>query len=458
MRSAVRRTVIVVEREAGSAFVGGWQIDQATSVPVGVVPYVKSREDVSVVLRSPELLLQGQPIEFSGYSLYRALRTAEALDSRMADRPGGIRFSDLVASHPVLVSFPPDLTWLAHPDAVTKFGEGLKRVLPDSEMKSTPSDAEKITRNVQEQLLAHPQSYSFWKIATRKDPETHIPLSRYLIEYTLTVASRAKARILAGMVPVIDVRTPNSVWLTHKFNLAFADVVADRVDEGIRAPVYLYTLPINPGVFEADTPSEILSVVERNAQAALRSGLFEGIWVAIRGLPSISLSPGRVNSVMGFLRRLSEVAKANSAALWWSRPGVMGLAGLDVGCAVTSFSFNLRVDDVYLGGRMGRDRSHSFGKVLNPVSRDYWEYRQLLRSLEAPEPGLPALGTCRTVPDVLELQSPQHYRIQFSKPYNVAAMNWLCSEWKSHVRQGETSPGREYLQTFSAPTNQWGLR
>jgi len=459
MRAATRRTMVTVQKEVGDAYVGQWNLDPTTALSLGVAPFVKSREDTQVVLRSAELLPEGQPVEFSGFSLHRALRTAESMDSRADEETGGIRFADLASSHPVMVSFPPDLMWLAHPGPVVKFAEGIQRILPESELSSTPADSLRIALAIQNQLVASPQSFVFWRAAIRRDLPTHVPLTRYLIDFSIAVAARARAKLLAPMAPVIDSRTPNSVWLAHKVNLAFGDVIADRVNEGAKAPALLYALSFNPGVFEADSPSETLSTAERNASAALQSGLFEGIWVAIRGLPRISLSAGRVNSVLRLIRRLGVIARANDAPLWWSRAGLAGLAAADLGCAGSSFSLNLRCDDLYVdGGGMAGDYTQTYGKVLNPVARDLWEYRQVRRSLDAPEPGLADLGPCRHIPNELELASPSKYRVFFSKPYNLAAMNYLYSDWKAHIGQGETTPGREYLQTFSAPTNQWGLR
>jgi hypothetical protein len=57
----------------------------------------------------------------------------------------------------------------------------------------------------------------------------------------------------------------------------------------------------------------------------------------------------------------------------------------------------------------------------------------------------------------LELSSPPRYRVFFSKPYNMAALNDLAEGWWRNVDNNETRPGREYLQGTEAPFNQWGV-
>jgi hypothetical protein len=450
--------VVQIRKEVERAVLADWRIPGEASVPLGVAPFVKSREDISVLMRHSAVLKDRQPIEFSGFSIYRTLRTAELLNSRIGEDGGGTTYHDLVAVHPPLISFPPDLTWLGHPEAVGKFVEGLKRLLPDTEQSLTSADSDRIAEDIGNLLIAHPRSYAFWSSITRKDSITKTTYSRHLIDYSLTASRRAGARFLAPLVPPIDRRTPGSVVLAHKFNLANANVVADRVREGVKSPLLLYALPFNSNVFETDGPSDVLSTSERYASAALESGMFEGFWTSIRGLSRISTVPARVRAVQGLVGRLSVTAKGHGAPIWWSRPGLIGLNGHDLGCVSTSFSLNLGIDDVYTDGGMSPDQSYSYGKVLNVTARDLWGYREVCTSLDTPDPGLPDLGTCRHLPSQLELQSPPQYRSGFSKPYNVAAMNWLQHDWTRQTESGEVNPGTEYLQTFSKPYSQWGSR
>jgi hypothetical protein len=456
MRAATRRSVVQIHKEVGKAVLGDWRVGREFSVPFGLAPFVKSREDVSVLMRNPRTLKLGQPIEFSGFSAFRALRAAEVLNSKVDEDGIGVRFGDLVTAHPSLVSFPPDLTWLAHKESVDKFVEGLKRILPDTEQRLTPVDSDRIATEIGNLLVAHPRSFTFWSAITKKDPATKTTHSRHLIDYALTISERIRSRFLAPLVPMLDARTPNSAVLSHKFNLAYANVVADRFGEGVRSPLLLYSLPFNSNTFDVDGPSEMQSTAERNVSAALGSGLFEGIWIAIRGLSRISLVPSRVRAVEGLVSRLSAIAKGNGSVLWWSRPGLIGLRARDLGCALASFSLNLGIDDVYIDGGMSSDQSYAYGRVLNAITRSLWGYPEVRTSLDSAEPGLPDLAVCRSIPDQIELQSPQRYRVGFSKPYNVSAMNWLESDWVRQTEQGEVNPGAEFLQTFQKPFDRWG--
>src|SRR5437899_480967 len=98
----MRTTTIVVEKEVERALLGSWSIAPAANVPFGMAPFVKSREDIEVLLRHPGLLAAGQPIELSGFSAHRTLRAAVGLEEELARDGTGTTYGELTNSHPVV--------------------------------------------------------------------------------------------------------------------------------------------------------------------------------------------------------------------------------------------------------------------------------------------------------------------------------------------------------------------
>lgn len=459
----MRRTALALERQVDRAELGSWKVSPSKSLPFGIIPFIKGREDFEAVFRQPDLLSDGQPIEISGFGVESILRRAAVLEMELGREDITRSFTTLVREHPPVVSFPPDLVWLAHDDVVNvKLKDSLEKTLPASSLALTSEDTKQIAETICSNLVANPQKFAFWLAMTRRDSQTSLPYTRLLIEYSVTAATRARALGFGGLIPPVDSQTPGSVDWVHRLNLATAEVVRDRLNDGISTPPYLYTIGVNSSAFLADTPSPTLESLLADVRAALTgavSDYFDGIHLTIRGLSRISLSGGRTNVAIDFISRLGAIAQAAGVPLWWSRPGILGLPGHDAGCSFTSYSPNLGVEDLYTtGGPPPGDPQSQFGKVLNSTQRAIWDYRQVTRAMNGPDGGLPDLGLARHFPNDDELSSARRYRIHFSKPYTVAAFRHLWVDWRQSILQGETTPGREYIQSFEAPFNQWGLR
>jgi hypothetical protein len=421
-----------------------------------LVPYGKSREDMEVILRSQGLLGERQPIELSGFGLYTALPRALAIQDDL-EEDGLEPYAVLTSHHPVLVSYPPDVLWLVKERGLTVLSKGMKRVLPRgiAGLGLSHEEAGRITDLTVRLASASSKSYSFWRAITATDYEGEA-LSSLLLEWSIANALLARAKAMAGLVPVIDSRTPGSVALAHTFNEAYGHVMHDREDEGRPTLAYLYTIGLNPNLVPRERWPGMLEKVVRNARAALEDRLYDGIHLSIRGLPSISNSRGRVATVYRLLDELSGVCQSAGLALWWSRPGIVGVGALDHGANYASFQLNLSFADVYYDGGPV-DELPKYGKIYHPTKRELWDRNQVRRAMEGPDNGMPDLGPVRSRPMELELSSPTRYRVFFSKPYNMAALNDLAEGWWRSVDDSETRPGREYLQGTEAPFNQWGL-
>ncbi len=245
--------------------------------------------------------------------------------------------------------------------------------------------------------------------------------------------------------------------MPHTFNLAYGYMMEDRDNGGRPAPAYLYTIGMNSSMIKRDAWSGELERVVRNARAALEDALFDGVHLSLRGLPYLSNSRGRVRVVFRLIEELSEVCQDTKVALWWSRPGLIGLGGLDHGVNFASYQLNLSFADVYYDGGPV-DELPKFGKIYHPTRRELWDRDQVRRSLDTPEGGMPDIGPVRQRPTRRELDNPYRYRVSFSKPYNLAALNGLAEDWWRNIDHNETHLGREYLQGTEARFNGWGLQ
>ena len=453
----MHRTNIRIEHQCENAKTGTWNISSATSLPFGVVPFIKGREDIEAILKHQLSLPDMQPIEISGYGVNNILRRAVSIEAELEQ--AGIEdsgYSQMTKLHPCLVSFPADLIWLAREEEVRRLVSGLSEELVVSDFRLTSIDAKQVAWEIGKRLSGSARDYMFWRKLLEKDPVTNQTFSRLLIEYAISVANRSRATSMAGIVPSVDQKIPGSADLMHHYNIAYAAALGDRLDQGMRTPHYQYSIALNSSVIEADTWSPVLETVTRLARAALVADIFDGIHLTIRGMDRISLSSGRVNVVLLLINRLATITSEHHLPLWWSRPSLAGLAGLDEGCAFTSYRLNLDPGDVYAGGGGRVPIERQYGKVLNPVMRQIWNKNQVEAALNGPDRGMPDIGYSVQSPSPFALSSAKKYRIDFSKPYNTDAFNYLSSDWKLSVRNGETRPGSQYLQSFEAPHNQWG--
>jgi len=208
-----------------------------------------------------------------------------------------------------------------------------------------------------------------------------------------------------------------------------------------------------------DKWTSLLSNVVNNAKLALNDAMYDGMHVSVRHLDLISLSTGRVDTLMMLMKELKKVANYFNVPVWWSRLGPPGFAALDEGASFASFPMNNNTGDVYAEGGSG-NKVDQYGKIFNPVNRTRWTVTRVIASIHGPEGGMPPLSAYwdRPRPSEEELASPWNYRVNFSKPYTVAAINGLFDQWLENVRAGETSPGRSYLEYAEPTYTSWGPR
>ena len=455
----MHRTNVSIEHQCESSKVGKWNITSELRLPFGMVPFVKGREDIEVLMRNQELLPEGQPIELSGFGLNTILRRSMSLGYELEQEGrDDCSYSAMIEAHPSVVSYPPDLIWLAKEDEVERLVKGIRDELPLSDFHLTTADADRVSSEIGNRLLGNGRAYSFWRRLIEKDDATNQSLSRHVMEYSISGANRARATAMGGIVPALDRKTPGSADLMHSYNVAYAAAIGERLDQGLKAPRYLYTIPVNPSVVEADSWSPVLETAIRQVRTALESAMIDGILLIVRGLKSISLSTGRVNVVSSLANKLSEIASENHLPLWWSRPGLVGLTALDTGCSFASYRLNLDIDDVYIGSGGPVPKHHQYGRILNPIMKQVWVKSQVEKAMTGINSGMPDIGHGITAPTAIDLEDPRRYRINFSKPYNISSFGYLDADWKASVVSGETEPGSQYLQSFEAPYNQWGLK
>ena len=455
---SLKRTVLLNEKQVERAVLGSWVgpdvgIQSNTS---RLVPFGKSREDMEVFLRHPDLLGETQPVELCGFSVYSMLRRANTLNEELQDDGPRKPYSDFASKRPILVAFPSEVAWLPKNTAMNAVERSFEDSLPLSSLGFDEVNAKKIARKISNLMATNPKTYAFWTSSTKQKFEGET-LSSIMIRGSIATSNLARAKAMSGFVPIVDEGTPGSLALSHRFNLAYSHVIEDLIDTGQRAPVYFYTIALNSTCIKRDTWNSTLEKVVRNSRIALAENIFDGIHLSIRGLSRISLSSGRVNVVWKLMDQLKEATDQSKLPLWWSRPGLAGLAGLDNGVNFASFQINLNQDDIYRDGGPAEELP-KFGKIVNTVKREIWHKNQVEAAMKGPDQGMPHLGVIGNAPTSRQLEIPVLYRIYFSKPYNIEAMNALGDDWRRHIGANEMSPGGQYLQSFEAPCNAWGSR
>lgn len=188
--------------------------------------------------------------------------------------------------------------------------------------------------------------------------------------------------------------------------------------------------------------------------------LFDGVFLSIRNLTAISNSHGRVNVCLKLMKKIAEITRVETAPSFWSRLGPIGLAALDLGENYCSVPPNLNLEDVFRAPGGPPEKVYHFGRIINPNMRERWYANQVQISVENDGRGLSPLEKywSKNLPTDEELIKPALYRINFAKPHNIATFNNLQDDWEKHISDGDTNPGREFLQSFEAPYCSWGLR
>ena len=418
-----------------------------------LAPYVKSREDIEVLLRNRDSLEADQPIELCGISLHRILRRVVSLEDELGIANSADSYVEFTKAHPMLVSFPPETAWLARKSATNAMRDCIADTAQTLHRDWSEEQSLELGLKIQGLAIQHRKSYGFWKAIMKEVHDGNV-LSRHIIEWTIAVANRARAKYLAGMTPVIDSRTPGSLSLSDRFNRAYLRARAESSRSALM-PHYLYTVNLSPFAIRRDKWTDFLAKLLRITRAELATGEFDGIHLSIRNLKSISRSVARVRTAKLLVSRLADVARDFRVPMYWSRGYVAGLVGMDEGVTVSSFPLNLNTDDMFLdGGPQGEDAEEfHYGSVLN-----LWKKESLrMEQIKASARSLPDLGAGLTSPTIEQLESSTAYRIGFSKPYNLRCLCALSKQWQKHILNNDVRPGKEYVQSFELPWCNWGV-
>jgi len=462
----MNRTIMISELEHPSAEIGKLKIpDLGVDIDFsGLPPYVGGREDFEVILRYPEILKNRQPLEVNGFRTHTILRRALSLQEELQGE--GIYgtkqtpYETIAMKHPIVISFPSEVIWLNRMDGVDCIKKNMRQVLPHTDFGFNQKQIDYIGKKFEEHIRNSQQKYYFWRAIVRDklDGET---MSKIMMEWTIQNAIDAKGKWLAGITPLIDAKTRGSVTYSHRINRAYGSLIQGRIDQGIESPALLYTLNLNSTIIDADSWTPILEEIVRNTRLAFTEDreYYEGIFISVRGLEIISRSHGRVNTLMKLMLKINEIAKSEIVPVWWSRLGPAGFAAIDMGTTFCSFPINMRMGDVFIDGGPTEEK-YKYGRIYNPTMRARWYKDQVIKSKSSPDKGMPKLKKywSKNYPTSSDLDSPSRYRINFSKPYNVAAINNLFDQWEDNIKNGETNPGMEYLQSFEPPYDSWGLR
>jgi len=437
-----------------------------------LVPYAKGGEDIEVLLRYPGALRQSQPFEANGFKVHSLMKKALALQEELQDMPVYSDSADVytafLSDHPMLISYAPEVIWLGRRTGMEAWKSNLEIVLPTLDLGLDETMVEEIIGLIDTETLRFAGNYGFWKFVIDKriacidrkgGTDKGERLVRVLLDWSIQNAVNSKAKWMAGLIPIIDMSTPGSVTLSHRVNLAYAHLIDARLDEGKTAPAYLYTIYLNSTMLPDDNWTSMLSTVVRNARLALASAEFDGLYLGIRNLEQVSMRKGRVNTLIKLIREINEIAESNCLPTWYGRLGPLGLAILDEGGTFSSFPLNSNIGDVFTNGGRG-NKLDQFGKVFNPVVRERWDRQQVMAAIAGPDGGLPRLDSYWSInaPSGSELDNPVAYRVNFSKPYTLGAMNMLMNQWIDDIRSGEEYPGRAYLESAEPIYSSWGPR
>jgi hypothetical protein len=345
--------------------------------------------------------------------------------------------------------------WLSHEDGVKKLRENLVWVLQMERFNFDKIKAEKIATKISEIILQNKQKYQLWESLTQRYEEE--VLSTILINASIELAKQSKSKFLAGIVPIIDSKAPNSASLCHKTNIAYSNFIEIRQNRGDSPPRYLYTIPINSSII-GNTWTEQLREIVLNAKIAAESKKFDGLFVTVRGLKDISEESSRVTVLTNLIGSLNTVAYNELLPIWWSRMGFIGVNVLDNGGQFFSYSLKMKLEDVYtkfISNKKNTVLMKMAGKFYRFDTRELLSWDEVCR-LPNKFQTIDATSTA----DICSYdRKPVNCRTQVQKPSNIQQMNKLVNKWIENVEEGEINPGHEYLQGFKEPIYRvWGAQ
>jgi hypothetical protein len=446
---------LLIEREVGSAKLGSLidQLKLFNDIDLNQgIPYVAHSEDIAVILKNQDKILQpNQMLEFNGFETRQLLN--KALNEGL--RNPSATYQNLSSSHPILTSFPPEVFWLSHEKGVKYFQENLSWILQKDGFKFDKTKAEKISGKIAEIIMHSKQKYQIWESLTQRY-EGEV-LSTILIIASIELAKQSKSKFLAGIVPIIDSKAPNSVSFCHRTNIAYSNFIEIQQSSGETPPRYLYTIPINSSMITTSWTDQLREIVQ-NVKAAAESKKFDGFFVAVRGLKDVSDEASRVDTLSNLMTSLNKIAYNELLPIWWSRVGFIGVATLDNGAQFFSYSMKLKLEDVYTKFISNSKKS----ALMRGTGKFYrFDTRELLDWYEVCK--LPNKFQTINATSNVDINSfdgkPGNCRTQVQKPSNVQQMNKLVNSWVEHIKNGEMDPGQEHLQGFKDPVYRvWGAR
>ena len=454
----MKRTIMVQEEKHQDVSLGELKIPQL-NVDIkysSLVPYAKGREDLEVLLRYPNVLRDKQPIEINGFNSHVMLRRAVALREELQEKNKKFyTYEDLSTKHPIIVSYPPEVIWLAGDKGLRAWKKNFKQILPKTELGFEAEQIDLIIEKIITHVRLKPQTYHFWRAIINEKVEKE-SLSKIIMEWAIQNTINSRGKWISPLTPLIDQSTLGSINLSHRVNLAYSYLIDDKQDEGIKTPAPLYSIQLNSSIIHSDDWTDTLDQIVKNTRLALSEDKFDGIFLYIRGFKRISQTNGRVHTLMKLMTELNKIGKDTTLPTWYSRFGIAGLRALDCGCSFTSFPINISHEDAYVDGFPGEEM-HKYGKVINLTKREKWNKDQVIKSKSGPDGGLPHLENywIKNAPSIKEEESHFQWRIHFTKPYNIAAFSNLTDQWIKDIKAGETNPGKEFLKSFEAPYNNW---
>jgi len=454
-----KRSLVLVSKTVGKATLGEWVnplID--FSAPIGqMVPFCKGGESTEVILRRVDLLHPGQPIEYSGYSMEAILNRALNVRSDVLYRDSIDPSAELM-SHPGVVSYPPEVFWLANQKGINAFKKSLIHNLHKAPgLGLSQDDSKVIAEKIEVFARKSVGDYSFWEYL--QDEYNGEKYGSILIDFQAYTASRLRCKVLAGLVPIIDYRHPRSISLMNGFNEANAIEMDILKTDGIPTPdFYFYTVNMNSSMFGDSHFSSELDNTVKTASSALRTNkeLYDGLHLSIRGLDRISSGVGRVDVVNTFVEQLASVCSSLRIPFWFSRTGFPGLSFLDRGVNFCSCLLNLSLRDAYEHGGGAINPENVFGKAYHPNEQRRFAKREVKKWVDA-RGSMPEIRGNRFTVGKAQWENSTRYRVDFAKPYNLANLCDLSKKWQNHVANGDEQPGQAYLTRCHEPDfTAWG--
>jgi hypothetical protein len=453
----MRSLNVIIEKQVGNACLGRLEDTNKTIASVKLnqlIPYISGHEDIDVIAHHSNLLEVNQMLEINGFQTKSILKIARYTQGTVDD--SFVPFTKLVSSHPLIMSFPSEVVWLTPSNGIDNFLDNICWILQNNNFNFEKEKAKKIRDYYKQLLYSSAKKYQFWaSINERIDSER---LSNLLINIQIELALQSRAKFLAGLTPIINIQTSGSVELSHNWNLAFANIIEQRLDQGLGAPKCLYNIALNSSMILNDDCEELKRVVKFTREG-MKNNLFDGICISVRNLQHISGLSGKVNTLSKFINDINTISREEKLPVFYSRFGLIGLNAFDNGANFASYCLNMNISDIFPTG-FRRDKTtdkndtFGYGKILNHETRELLDKSQVIKL----EKGMPLLNNVPNKPIPSQLESATDYRKNFVKPYNMAAMGKLNQDWINNTDNGEIRPGMEYLKIFRSPNfyNSWG--